>query len=72
MGTANGKTNGAGKESINLLDTDKGSNGGAANRPLPNSRKVYVEGKGSVRVPMREIALSGGTFGAAFPRCATS
>jgi phosphomethylpyrimidine synthase len=26
---------------------------------FPNSRKVYVEGAG-VRVPMREIALSGG------------
>ncbi|HEU4751782.1 MAG TPA: phosphomethylpyrimidine synthase, partial [Armatimonadota bacterium] len=29
-------------------------------RPLPNSRKVYVEGRGGVRVPMREISLSGG------------
>src|SRR5919107_6046877 len=27
---------------------------------FPNSRKVYVEGPGGVRVPMREIALSGG------------
>ncbi|HSJ07451.1 MAG TPA: phosphomethylpyrimidine synthase ThiC [Longimicrobiales bacterium] len=27
---------------------------------FPNSRKVYVEGRGSVRVPMREITLSGG------------
>ncbi len=27
---------------------------------LPNSRKVYVEGRHGVRVPMREIALSGG------------
>ncbi|HEX5725564.1 MAG TPA: phosphomethylpyrimidine synthase ThiC, partial [Longimicrobiaceae bacterium] len=27
---------------------------------FPNSRKVYVEGRRGVRVPMREIALSGG------------
>src|SRR5437867_13217182 len=27
---------------------------------FPNSRKVYVEGPLGVRVPMREIALSGG------------
>ncbi len=27
---------------------------------FPNSRKVYVEGRHGVRVPMREIALSGG------------
>src|SRR5919199_945652 len=27
---------------------------------FPNSRKVYVEGPRGVRVPMREIALSGG------------
>ena len=27
---------------------------------FPNSTKVYVEGPGQVRVPMREIALSGG------------
>ena len=27
---------------------------------MPNSRKVYIEGKEGVRVPMREIALSGG------------
>src|SRR5690554_2873198 len=26
----------------------------------PNSRKVYVEGRYGVRVPMREIVLSGG------------
>ena len=29
-------------------------------RAYPNSRKVLVEGAGGVRVPMREIALSGG------------
>src|SRR3954452_9068976 len=27
---------------------------------FPNSSKVYVDGPGSIRVPMREIALSGG------------
>ena len=27
---------------------------------FPNSRKVYIEGRHGVRVPMREIALSGG------------
>ncbi|HWK88960.1 MAG TPA: phosphomethylpyrimidine synthase ThiC, partial [Longimicrobium sp.] len=27
---------------------------------FPNSRKVYVEGCGGIRVPMREISLSGG------------
>ncbi|HZG44464.1 MAG TPA: hypothetical protein VEY93_16045, partial [Longimicrobium sp.] len=27
---------------------------------FPNSRKVYVEGRHGVRVPMREISLSGG------------
>jgi phosphomethylpyrimidine synthase len=30
------------------------------NTAFPNSRKVYVEGPQGVRVPMREIALSGG------------
>ena len=59
MGTTNGKTNGAGKDSVNLLDTAKGANGNGGKR-LPNSRKVYVEGKEGVRVPMREITLSGG------------
>ena len=29
-------------------------------RSFPNSTKVYVEGPRGVRVPMREIALSGG------------
>src|SRR5499427_2344624 len=27
---------------------------------FPNSRKVFVDGRGDVRVPMREIALDGG------------
>src|SRR4051794_6482114 len=29
-------------------------------KPLPNSQKVLVEGPGGVRVPVREISLSGG------------
>src|SRR5437763_47175 len=29
-------------------------------RAFPNSRKIHVEGANGVRVPMREIALSGG------------
>jgi phosphomethylpyrimidine synthase len=37
-------------------DTASGDYGAA----FPNSRKVYVEGRHGVRVPMREIALSGG------------
>jgi phosphomethylpyrimidine synthase len=36
-----------------LTDTD-------FDRAFPASRKVYVEGSGSVRVPMREIAITGG------------
>ncbi len=62
MGTTNGKTNGAGKDSINLLGSGKGAHGNGADGSghLPNSRKVYVEGKEGVRVPMREITLSGG------------
>src|SRR5687767_14199236 len=27
---------------------------------FPNSRKVYIEGRYGVRVPLREVALSGG------------
>ena len=27
---------------------------------FPNSRKVFVEGRHGIRVPMREISLSGG------------
>ena len=29
-------------------------------QPFPRSQKVYVQGTGEVRVPMREVALSGG------------
>jgi phosphomethylpyrimidine synthase len=34
--------------------------GGSFAESFPNSTKVYVDGPGGVRVPMREIALSGG------------
>ena len=27
---------------------------------FPNSKRVYLEGPGGIRVPMREVALSGG------------
>ncbi|HBK81060.1 MAG TPA: phosphomethylpyrimidine synthase ThiC, partial [Nitrospinae bacterium] len=55
MGT-DGKSNGAGNGSIRLPEA--GSTKGAVN--FPNSRKVHAEGRGGVRVPMREIALAGG------------
>jgi len=51
----NGHANGA--------DGANGQNGHAAlslHTPLPNSQKVYVEGMDGVRVPFREITLSGG------------
>jgi phosphomethylpyrimidine synthase len=34
------------------------SNAAAVRGPLPGSRKVYAEGRGGLRVPFREIALS--------------
>ena len=34
--------------------------GGSFAESFPNSTKVYIEGSEGVRVPMREIALSGG------------
>ena len=37
-------------------DTPAGDYGDA----FPSSRKVYVEGRHGIRVPMREIGLSGG------------
>ena len=55
MGT-DGKSNGAANGSIRLPKA--GSTKGAVN--FPNSRKVHAEGRGGVRVPMREIALAGG------------
>ena len=36
------------------------STGGDYGEAFPNSKKVYVDGPRNVRVPMREIALSGG------------
>jgi phosphomethylpyrimidine synthase len=52
------------------MAANNGSNGHASgtaggvsmnvSTPLPNSTRVYVEGSDGVRVPMREIALSGG------------
>ncbi len=38
----------------------KSSSVGDYGDAFPNSRKVYVEGSGGMRVPMREISLSGG------------
>jgi phosphomethylpyrimidine synthase len=40
-----------------VTPSDRGDHYGEA---FPNSIKVYVEGPGGIRVPMREIALSGG------------
>jgi phosphomethylpyrimidine synthase len=39
---------------------DSSGNAHASPTPLPNSKKVYVEGPKGVRVPMREIALTSG------------
>jgi phosphomethylpyrimidine synthase len=36
------------------------SSGSSFAESFPNSTKVYIEGAGNVRVPMREISLSGG------------
>ena len=36
------------------------SSGSSFAESFPNSTKVYIEGPGNVRVPMREISLSGG------------
>ncbi len=60
--------NGASGNGAGVSDTANGANGHAANgekrydvaRPLPNSQKVLVEGAQGVRVPFREITLSGG------------
>ena len=58
MTQANGRTNDNGSAGLNLLQ----ANGRAANgaSSFPASRKVYVEGRGGVRAPAREISLSGG------------
>jgi phosphomethylpyrimidine synthase len=49
---ANGRREKDGNGSVSPKDT--------ASTPLPNSSKVYVEGERGVRVPVREITLSGG------------
>jgi phosphomethylpyrimidine synthase len=55
MGT-NGKTNGNGKVHL----PQAGELSGSESVHFPKSHKVYVDGPQGVRVPMREIALSGG------------
>ena len=58
MANANGKTNNEGEAKLNLIGANGHSRNGDAS--FPASRRVYVEGRGDVRVPMREISLSGG------------
>ena len=58
MTQANGRTNDNGSAGINLLQTNGRAANGASS--FPASRKVYVEGRGGVRAPAREISLSGG------------
>ncbi|MEK9143980.1 MAG: phosphomethylpyrimidine synthase ThiC, partial [Elusimicrobiota bacterium] len=54
----NGKTNGKnGKNGLPLFEKE---NGAAKAGAFPSSKRVFVEGPQGVRVPMREIALSGG------------
>ena len=50
------KQNGAGKNQRSPTHSPEGEYGSA----FPNSRKIYLEGPQGVRVPMREIRLSGG------------
>ena len=58
MANPNGKTNNEGEVKLDLIGANgQSTNGGAS---FPASRKVYVEGRDEVRVPMREISLSGG------------
>jgi phosphomethylpyrimidine synthase len=45
---------------IRRATTDKPLPASDYGEAFPNSRKVYTEGRGGVRVPMREITLSGG------------
>jgi len=57
---ANNGTNGANGHHAN---GSNGANGHASldiRKPLPNSQKVFVKGQGGIRVPVREISLSGG------------
>ena len=58
MANPNGKTNNEGEVKLDLIGANgQSTNGGVS---FPASRKVYVEGRDEVRVPMREISLSGG------------
>ncbi|MDA1001409.1 MAG: phosphomethylpyrimidine synthase ThiC, partial [bacterium] len=58
MAGENGKTNGA---PLPLFENGKANgNGKAAETPFPRSKKIYAEGPQGIRVPMREIGLSGG------------
>ena len=58
MAHVNGKTNGKnGKNGLPLFEKE---NGAAKAGAFPSSKRVFVEGPQGVRVPMREIALSGG------------
>ncbi len=58
MAHSNGKTNDGNEVKLDLIGANgQSTNGGAS---FPASRKVYVEGSAEVRVPMREISLSGG------------
>ena len=58
MANENGKTNNEGEVKLDLIQANGHSKNGDAS--FPASRKVYVEGSDDVRVPMREISLSGG------------
>ena len=58
MANANGKTNDGNEVKLDLIQANGHSKNGDAS--FPASRKVYVEGSDEVRVPMREISLSGG------------
>ena len=58
MAHSNGKANDGNEVKLDLIGANgQSTNGGAS---FPASRKVYVEGSDEVRVPMREISLSGG------------
>ena len=58
MAHSNGKTNDGTEAKLNLIQANGHATNGDAS--FPASRKVYVEGSDDVRVPMREISLSGG------------
>ena len=58
--STNGKTNSTDKETASLAGADQQSGHTNGNGHLPRFRKVHVEGARGIRVPMREISLSGG------------